>query len=51
MTGLTQQLIAVSSIFTGLGLALDAWFMLRYGMLNAAAFQVSVYLVFRPINI
>jgi len=39
MTGLTQQLIAVSSIFTGLGLALDAWFMLRYGMLNAAAFQ------------
>ncbi|KIM77105.1 hypothetical protein PILCRDRAFT_77105, partial [Piloderma croceum F 1598] len=35
----TQQLIAISSIFTGLGLAIDAWFMLRYGMLNAATFR------------
>jgi len=39
MTTLTQQLIAVSSIFTGLGLAIDAWFMLRYGLSNAAKFQ------------
>jgi hypothetical protein len=41
ITPLTQQLIAVSSIFTGLGLAIDAWLMLRYGISSAEKFRVS----------
>lgn len=39
ITELTQQLIALSSCFTGLGLVIDAWFMFRYGIASAAKFQ------------
>jgi len=39
MTQLTQQLIALSSCFTGLGLVIDAWFVFRYGIASAAKFQ------------
>src|ERR1700734_1096654 len=46
ITELTQQLIALSSCFTGLGLVIDAWFMFRYGIASATKFQGSVLQVF-----